>query len=231
MSISPVRNIPPATRIPGGMIVLKERALVAQGLNQLVYQHPHDPDLLIKTLQVEKAEQRWLRKWGFRVKRRYGIYSGFLRELHEYFAIRARIPGPHPSFLQRPYGIVDTDLGLGFVVGKVKGRNGELAPTLAQVVERNGFTAELHRKIETLKKLLDDNWIVTNNVGINNVVYAWSESEGDHLVIIEGLGEHTLLPASSLSPYLNRIANNRHFARLLRSLEKVDRRRPVRESR
>jgi hypothetical protein len=207
------------------MIVLKDQTPLAQGLNQFVYQHPHDPDLLIKTLQFEKAEKRWLLKQGFRVKRRYGVYSGFLRELQEYFAIRARMPGPHPSFLQRPYGIVDTDLGFGFVVGKVKGRDGGLAPTLAQVVMRDGLTAELRGKVETLKKLLDDNWIITNDLGINNILYAWSESEGDHLVIVEGLGEHTLLPVSSLSPALNRIANKRHFARLVRSMEKFDRRR------
>jgi hypothetical protein len=204
-------------------IALRGIAPVASGLNQHVHQHPGDPDLLIKTLRPDKAEQRFLRKRGIPVKRRHGIYTGWFRELNEYVALRARLPGPHPDFLQHLHGFVETDLGLGLVVGKVKDRSGALAPTLGQAVLERGLTAELRAQVAALRDLLNRYDVVTNDLTKSNILCGWSEALGDHLVIIEGLGDHSFIPLATWSRRVNRRGNDRHFHRIMTKLELVDR--------
>ena len=208
------------------MINLKDRTPVANGLNQLVHEHPDNPDLLIKTLRLDKAEQRWLRKaGGLRVKRRHGIYTGWFRELNEYLALRARMPGGHPPFLQQLHGFAETDLGLGMVVGKVKDRSGNLAPTLGQVVFRDGMTEETRRRVQELWDWLNGNNVNTNDLSKSNILCGWDEARGEHLVIIEGLGDHNLVPLSRFSRRLTIASNDRHFRHILRSLKRLDRHR------
>jgi hypothetical protein len=59
-------------------------------------------------------------------------------------------------------------------------------------------------------------------VSVKNIVYGWSASGGDHLVLIEGIGVNTFIPLARFSNYLNIRSNNRHFARTIRSLKKLD---------
>ena len=205
------------------MITLKDIAPVANGLNQNIHQHPHDPDLLIKTLRPDKAKQRFLRKRGLPVRRRHGIYTGWFRELREYLALRARITGGHPPFLQQFYGFVETDLGLGLVVGKIKDRSGALAPNLGSVVRAGGFTAEQRQQLDTLRHWLNEHHVVTNDLTKSNILCAWTEALGNHLVIIEGLGDHSFIPFSTISRRLNVVSNDRHFRHIVASLERLDR--------
>lgn len=204
-------------------ISLKGVAPVAQGLNQNVHQHPGEPDLLIKTLKLEKAERRFHRKLGgLRVKRRHGIYTGWFRELNEYMAVRARNRGTHPPFLQQLYGFVETDIGLGLIVGKVKDREGRLAPKLGEAVQRDGLTPQLRANLLALHEWLNDNSVITNDLSKNNILCGWSEGHGDHLVIIEGLGDHNFIPISRMSRRINVARTNRHFRRIMAVLERHD---------
>jgi hypothetical protein len=204
-------------------ISLKDVEPVAQGLNQQVYQYPGKPDLLIKTLRLEKAQRRYMQKRGFWVKRRHGIYTGWVRELNEYLALRARHPGEHPACLQKMHGFVETDVGLGLVVGKVTDRSGGLAPRLWQKVLRDGLTAQLRAQIEGLRDWLNAHQVVTNDLNKSNILCAWNETQGDHLVIVEGLGDHNFIPLLRFSRRLNERRNTRRFDRMLVSLERFDR--------
>ncbi len=206
-------------------IRLKDQTPVASGALQIVYQHPREPDLLVKVLQLDKMRRRWLRKSrGLPIRRRFGFYNAWVRELNEYIAIRSRAPeGEYPEFLQRHYGLTETDLGLGLLVGKVKGRDGALAPTLGQVVSKHGLSADLRGKIADLRRRVEALNLVTTDISVNNILLAWSERHGDHLVIIEGLGDNTLIPIKSMSRHLNRRSIRRHFARTLAGLEGIDR--------
>ena len=206
------------------MITLKDVAPVASGLNQLVHQHPGNPNLLIKTLRPEKAQRRFTRKiGGIRVKRRHGIYTGWFRELNEYLALRARTGSGHPPCLQPLHGFVETDLGLGFVVGKIKDRSGQLAPTLGQVVSSRGLTPELRGQVLALRDWLNAHDVITNDLTKSNILCAWTPESGEHIVIIEGLGDHNFIRLPTISRAINHAGNNRHFRHIMSSLERVDR--------
>jgi hypothetical protein len=152
-----------------------------------------------------------------------------MRELEHYFSVHLRL-GYHPQFLQRYYGVTDTDLGLGLVVGKVTDRSGALAPILGDVVLQSGATPKLRQEVNELLKQLNDLRISTTDISVRNIVCGWSETAGDHLVLIEGIGVNTFIPLARFSNFFNVRSNNRHFAKTLRALDKIERQRQAQKT-
>jgi hypothetical protein len=208
-------------------IKLKGLTPVSAGALQFVYQHPSEPDYLIKILRLDRMRKRWARKSrGLPITRRFGLYNAWVRELKTYIELRSRSPdGQCPEFVQRHYGLTDTDLGIGLLVGKVKDRAGNLAPPLSKVVQQHGFTEELRKKFADLQTKIEALNIVTSDINGYNILLGWSEQHGDHLVIIEGLGDNTLIPVKTMFRFLNRASIRRHFARTFTRLERLDRQR------
>lgn len=208
-----------------GTIILSSQEPLAGGLTQFVYQHPHDSGLLIKVRRVDKLQRTYDLKIGGRVgfRRRYGVYTTWMRELREYLAARVRA-GRHPEFLQRYIGLVETDIGLGLAVGKVTDRSGALARTLEETIWDIGFTPHLRAQLDDLFRKVTELEVATNDISPRNIVCAWAESLGDHLVMIEGIGVKTFIPVASFGRLANSYTNNRHFARTLRSCAKHQRR-------
>lgn len=52
--------------------------------------------------------------------------------MREQIAVHAT-SGPHPAFLQKIVGFVDTDAGMGLVVEAVRAADGSSAPTVADL--------------------------------------------------------------------------------------------------
>jgi hypothetical protein len=210
-------------------INLKDATPVSSGTLQHVYQHPSEPDYLIKILRLDRMRERWARKSrGLPIVRRYGLYNAWVRELKTYIELRSRSPdGEGPEFLQRHFGLTDTDLGIGLLVGKVKDRAGGLAPTLANVVRQDGFTEQLRTQFAELQAKIEALNLVTSDINANNILVGWDERHGEHLVIIEGLGDNTLIPVKTMFRFLNRASIRRHFARTAGLLERLDRARVV----
>jgi hypothetical protein len=164
------------------------------------------------------------RKIGGRIgfKRRHGLYVTWMREIEHYFSVTIRL-GYRPSFFQEYRGVVDTDLGLGMVVGKETDRSGNLAPTLQTLVRTGRFTQQIRQEFQDLLDQINKLRISTTDINMNNIVCAWDETNGDHLVLIEGIGVNTFIPLAKFSNYLNVRSNNRHFAKTLRLLEALER--------
>ena len=206
------------------LIVLEDKTPIAVGSAQFVYEHPDDPALLVKVLKHERAQQNYGRKIGGRIgyKRRHGVYVTWMRELEHYFSVTMRL-GYRPTFFQQYRSVVDTDLGLGLVVGKEVDRSGNLAPTLQTLVRAGRFNSQIRQQLQELLEQINKLRISTTDINMNNIVYAWDETNGDHLVVIEGIGVNTFIPLAKFSNYFNVRSNNRHFAKTLRLLERTER--------
>src|SRR5690349_19836104 len=118
------------------MIELKSSTPIAAGHLRLVYDHPSQPECLIKVMRPEMVAKRWAR-WHKRVPRAQH-YTGFVRELKEYIGLQARLPGASPP-IARTLGVVETDIGLGLIVERVRGDDGKPGPTLESIVRRDGM--------------------------------------------------------------------------------------------
>lgn len=195
---------------------------IISGAYRDVYQHPLDDDFLVKVIRKRAIERharraKWYAAW-------YGVghYESFFREIEQYLVLRRR--GQHElPFIQQFTGIVETDIGLGAVVRKVRGHDGGLAPTLAGVVRSRGMSEELTAMIGGLRDDVVREHIVFGDISVHNIVEADGGERGRHLVIIDGLNDRLWLPVNSLSRSINRMYCHRRFARMMKELEAIER--------
>jgi hypothetical protein len=205
-------------------IDLKDKQPLVRGFYRYIYQHPHDDNLLVKVVKPRVVERYAQRASIYTAWRGNWEYRNQSREIEEYLSLRRR--GQHAlPFIQRFIGVVDTDVGFGMVVRKVRGRDGELAPTIMKLVERGGLTPEIRSRMADLLADVIRNRIVFGDISGKNIVHADDAEHGNRFVIIDGLSDRLLVPVNSWSPIANRVYCERRFARAIRRLEAADRAR------
>ena len=203
------------------MLNLASGTPLAVGHLRSVFQHPLHADELIKVMRADAVASRWNApgRWHKRLPRTRH-YVGYLRELKEYIGARARAPDVDAP-IARMIGVVDTDLGLGIVSEKVIDAQGNLAPTLAAVYEKRGFTPELDAALAAfLRGLLDGN-VIVGDMHAWNIVYGSDSRGGPRLVMIDGFGEKHAIPISSMSRAINRYRTRRLHQRMLVQLQRL----------
>lgn len=202
------------------VISLKAAKPLVSGTYRHIYQHPHDDDLLIKVVREAVVKNHRRKRNRADSWRRYGHFKTWLRELRQYLELRER--GLHElPFIQRFAGMVETDAGLGMVVSKLRGSDGNLAPTLERIVQRDGLTAPLRASIEMLKADLVTHHITICDVSARNIVQARDAVHGDRLVIVDGFGDRLLIPINLYSKTANAWSTTRRFQRMMRKLESI----------
>ncbi len=129
-----------------------------------------------------------------------------LREVREQIALQAE-GRPHPLFLQKIVGFVETDLGPGLVVNAVFGSDGGYAPTLARLIQTGRFDEMAQQAFD---RFIDDviaSVVIIGDLHPGNLVYAHTPERGFHFVMIDGIGFKTLIPIERISPKVNAISN------------------------
>lgn len=189
------------------MLNLDETHFVAKGQRCLVYRHPEYANLLVKVLnpQFKKRNNfktRLLRR--FPGINRYRLSKCYIRELIESMRLRFSEQYSPPSCLQKVAGLVDTNLGLGLVVIAEKERNGEYAKTLKSFIQTKQFDQHIQKKLEEFYQQLAICDVVVSDCYPRNIVYAYNETEGEHFVLIDGIGEKNLIPYLRISSYLRK---------------------------
>ena len=203
------------------VLQLAAREPLAVGHLRYVFQHPGNRNELIKVMRADAVASRWNRKsrWAKRLPRTRH-YIGYLRELKEYIAARARSTHGEPP-IARMVGLVETDLGLGLVSEKVVGVDGTLAPTLAAVYERRGFTPDLTSALDAFLAGLIDCNVIVGDMHAWNIVYGSDSRGGPRLVMIDGFGEKHAIPISSMSRAINRYRTKRLYRRMIAQLVRL----------
>lgn len=196
---------------------------LAEGGRRLVFADPRDPAALVKVMRPDYF-QRASRLHRFLAERLLvnHLYAGYLRELGEQLALSVKT-GRHPSYLQRILGFVDTDLGVGMVVERLSGRRATMAPSLAQVIERNGMDARLRERVRDFCELLRDEEVVLSNFSPRNIVCA-ADGENERMVLVDGYGEKVFIPINRLSRIAVRRTALRQFRRFRKHIEVCERR-------
>jgi hypothetical protein len=194
---------------------------VAKGRMRLVFRHPRDRGLLVKVIRPEVIDQRWGsgQPW-YKKRRKFRQYISYIRECEEYVAGCAQHEGGLP-FAQKITGFVETDLGLGLVVEAALDHEGNLAPTLAQIVWENRFDDTIRVELETFSRQLIECDLIVADLKPANVVRAHSPELGHHFVMIDGLGISTVVPFKTLCPALNRLSKRGRVRDLWTRVERL----------
>ena len=210
-------DLPPIQPI----LTLSSAEPIAVGHLRSVYQHPQHADELVKVMRADAVEKRWNApgRWAKRLPRTRH-YVQYLRELKEFIVARARAPEVDVP-IARMVGIVDTDLGLGLVSEKVVDAGGTLAPTLAAVYAKRGFTPELRAALEKFSADILAANLIVGDMHAWNIVYGSDSRGGPRLVMIDGFGEKHAIPVSSMSRALNRYRTKRLLKRMVEQVKKL----------
>lgn len=207
-----------------GMLRLGGSQPLFRGHQRLVFQHPEQPDLLIKVLRAEYVRDKFGPGSALHNRhRRCREYQPFLLEFREYLVACARAPQCLP-YLQEIVGLVWTDLGLGLTVRKVTGRDGASAPTLDRFLRQHGKLDPRRKQLldECLRNL-EESDVVVDDLNDCNLVLGADGSGAERFVLIDGIGSSTLVPIKALSALANRWSKRRRIARLRARVEAKER--------
>ena len=207
------------------LLALRSTAPLAHGTRRAVYQHPGDSEALVKVAYEGKGKlQRvsgrfssWTRRLGLAS---YGVQAEFRRELSEIASLRARL-GALPDCIADIRGLVGTDLGPGIVVQKIRGRDGGLAPTLGAVLRAEGLDAARREQILRAGACITHSRVILNNLALHNIVVAPDPVYGERLVLIDCVGEKTLIPVQRLCEWFSRRSTAKRLRRLLNRAERT----------
>jgi len=197
------------------VIKLSDATPLAKGGSRLVYRHPKFPDQIIKVIRPEVIADRFGAgaKWYKRL-RRFGKYLSYHREIQEFLAIHAATDQA-PEFLQKIIGFANTDLGLGLVIEGVFAENGDLAPSLGDLLRDHLYDEKIEAALEACFTSLLDCPVVLSDYNVGNFVYL---EKKNRFIMIDGLGNANPLGLKGLSAHFKRRAKIKRFQRFRRRI-------------
>jgi PhoP regulatory network protein YrbL len=183
--------------LKNSVIKLSDRDPIAQGTRQLVFEHPTESGTLIKVLRPESfdemgnlTDQRWINKF-----RKASALAPFKREFAEFIDLKARNQSPGIDLpLCYIQGIVQTDIGLGFLYEKIADPDGSLSMTIWDIAKHGLATQQHIRDLEPFFKSLEDNHVVVGDLNAKNIVYQKRPDGSARYVGIDGLGSKQMIP-------------------------------------
>ncbi|MGR3660296.1 MAG: YrbL family protein [Paracoccaceae bacterium] len=200
-------------------IDLSGKEPIAKGRKQSVYDHPDDPKTLVKVLTEGPEPRRLIPRYS---EFRYGSYRPWHREISEYLSLLNR--GVHEiGRLSALHGLATTSHGPALLVEKLTGPDGHLAPTLRQMIRATApgsrERGSLEEEVGDLLDDLDRGRIIVGDLHPGNIVRA-VERDG-RLVVIDGLGERTLIPITQFSNLAYRFAHQSRRRNLMRRIKEA----------
>ena len=173
---------------------------IGAGQERVCYRHPGDAGKLIKLQKGESDTQ---------TRRELALYASLSRRgVHNFTHI--------PQF----YGMLQTNLGEGFVVDLVTDFDGSISQSLWWHFERGYPVAEFFPYLEELKQYLLDNLILfSNDMGRYNILFQKISPQQARLVVIDGLGNHTAINWLDNIGYFARRKINRRWQRFISRLQ------------
>jgi hypothetical protein len=195
-------------------IVLHDELLLTRGSCRSIFRHPLQSEWLIKLLRPEYIERKYgaMAPW-YKRRRRLGYFVGYEREFQEQLKAYLHY-GSHPSCLQYIIGLQPTNRGLGQIVEAVYGKDGHYAPTLRTLVRQGCYDEQAEQQLQHFFVWLLESPLVISDLTLDNLVYRYTASKGEHFCIIDGVGEPNLIPLKSSFKRWNRLSKQRWIAKV-----------------
>ena len=179
------------------VLVLSDREPVGQGTRQLVFEHPTQSDTLIKVLKPEiydrngnLKERRWYRSFH-----KATAFFPFKREFSEFVDLIARHQEGAPDLpLCYIQGLIQTDLGIGFIYEKIADPDGKLSQTVYQIIKSKTATQQHIDDLDPFFDALEENHVVLGDLNMKNIVYQKRADGTARYVCVDGVGSKQAIP-------------------------------------
>ncbi|MEX1057139.1 MAG: YrbL family protein [Natronospirillum sp.] len=203
-------------------LTLSDRTPLLNSKTRHIYVHPDNEQLLVKVHIDRKPAPGvvGLGAWWAYQKDRFLYTTGVMRELQQFVASRYRYD-PIVRCIAPVYGVVDTDVGMGLLVAAVRDAEGRLAPTVRRLFREQAMTPERCHQLDTVLTLILTTPLVIGDLNEENIVLQNADGQNEAFMLIDGLGERTLLPAQRWIGWLKHRQKKRFVAKVRRKIDRV----------
>ncbi len=203
------------------LIKLADKAPVAVGKKRKIYEHPFHKEWLIKVYKNNSKKPKFfLNKYFVSMHHHHSYLSGFVRELREYVRSRYLKECSIIPHMQTIIGFAETDMGLGMVVLALRDAEGNLAPTLKQLIKQKKLTPELKVMLNSFFTLLLHVELAVGDLNWKNIVLAYDHEDGERFFLVDGLGDKTFLPLHRMFKPVRRHYIKKRIAKLRNNIDK-----------
>lgn len=187
------------------MLRLTQADFIAEGSGRKIYHYPQNPDLVVKLHKPFKSKPLiGLHNLIRRNRRRFGPLMHSFVEADEIASVVGQT-GHLPDYISQYRGLIATTLGTGAVFEAVRCQDGSLAPTLMAYAPTSPFRGEMVAAIDQLWDKIIADHVVISDPSLRNVAVC-EDNDEFHLILIDGLGERTLIPIQTWSRHAHRFA-------------------------
>ncbi|WP_323594984.1 YrbL family protein, partial [Aliarcobacter butzleri] len=153
------------------IIELREKFLIGEGGERLVYVHPNDSKKVIKILKPN------LNKHNFQNDLEFKYYSFLIKKNKDF------------SNITKCFGYIDTNLGKGLVFERVIDYDGKDSKYFKYYLKKHFFTEDQEKSLlNNLKNFLENNQILFIDCNTQNVFCKKISEDKYTLIIYDGLG-------------------------------------------
>jgi len=205
-----------------GPLDLDAATPLATGGDRHIFQHPHSPDLLVKVMDMRARaiylDARPFKRW-YKQYQRESAYRVYLNEISEYVTTTTRPSGVWQVPMARILGVAQTSLGLGLVVEKITGADGNIAPTVADLAAQGKVDAQFFEQLDEFFNDLADAHVVLHDISASNIACGRNAEGKQGMYLIDGFGVLPLIPLYAWSKRLNRKRIARKYQEMRQSLQ------------
>lgn len=167
-------------------VLLGENDFLGKGNNNQVYYYPGDKGKCIK-IPLNTGTKRFMK------------YELQYRKCHKEKVEKS-------TLLTKYYGMIETNLGIGYVFELVRDFNGRCSKTLESFIMDEKDSSEILEVLKVLKTKIFEESNITNPLSPNNCLIQRISEQKFRPRIIDDIGMHVLIP---IPYYFNSIARRR----------------------
>lgn len=201
-------------------INLSEQGYLVKGKKRLVFRHPTEPGLVIKVFKKKSSKRRKLGIFNPLYKR-FAYLSSLTREIREFLYSRYEKCDPLVGYFADIVGFADTNLGLGIVMRAAVDIDGNLAPTLSNLIKQKKLTPQRIALLQNLFDRIIASKLVVGDLTARNIVLAHISEVGERFLLVDGLGDKTLIPLQRWLGFINRSNKIKRINKLRKRVEKA----------
>ncbi len=198
------------------LLVINESKIIATGKWRDVYLHPTDEARVLKVHRKDRSPAaKRARHWYSRVLP-LSRFDANAKDMRQYLRVAQNTPGIL-NLICPLFGYAETTRGRALVAARVCDDDGRTSATLRTYVLNNGL-AGIAPALEDFFEAFATHHIPVEDPTAHNILVRRCD-DGLKLVIVDGLGDPTLIPYKTFSKSANRRKLMRKKVKLLAKLQ------------
>jgi hypothetical protein len=205
------------------MIILSDKKAFAKGGKRACYRHPEQLGSCLKVFLRGRTplDQKQADPW-WKQLRPTSVYDENIRDAHNLSQIYEKIGNEAEHHFPKSEGLVDTDLGTALSLQLIRDHDGNISASAKEYIIINGITPQLEAAIKALGAFLLKHLILFRDPFPHNIAIRTNANQSLEAVIIDGLGDSSVLPFHFIVPGLTQKKIRKKHARLLKGIVKTN---------